>query len=770
VTPLAGAILIAAQQLAVTARLDRAEVPVGGTVVLTIEVSAEGNAPVTIEEPSAPGLTLVGRREQSRVEVEGGVPRRVTMRELTFQAQRPGLYVIEAPRVRQQAETATASPLTLRVTGTADSLVAGLDPPVRRLLQALPPPLEAPDEPVVSVAVSRDTAVPGQQVDVVTVAWIPRDVQQRLRGLPTLEEPEIRGAWTYHRPTPPGVALSRSLGGETYDLHVLHAAVFPLAAGTVEVGPARLTYELPVTGSILARALRQERRSEPASLTVVPPPDRRAPVGYRGAVASGLEIVVAQPDSELGVGEAASVAVELAGRGNPALWPEPEIEWPRALTAYPQGVSVTIDVADGILGGTRTFEYLVVADSAGTHRVAAEPYAYFDPDAGRFFAVEVRPLTFVTPSGARRAPPIVAPPPLTAGGDAPWALRVVGSIPRGAWPVVLLLPPILALAVRRWPRRRRDRPLPMGGDPSRLLHDFRLTLDLLVPGAADLPPDALTDALRAAGVESPLAGHAGRIRDRLRQSLYGPEGSPDADELAAEVEEVLRALGHAARPAGWIAGVLLILSLAPPLEAQSAERLYEAQAWRAAVDSFAARAEREPDVASHWLNLGSAALQQGDVARARTAWIRAARLAPRDPVVRQVLWSDVAGLDPLSAKIVGRQWATPAELWLAAAAFWCFGWLAWSFRLRGRVSAILVVLSLIAGGLGAWVHREAGRPIAIAAQSGTPVREAPYGPAAVRGDLDAGWAVEVRRTIGAWQLVRRGALVGWVRATELRAL
>jgi tetratricopeptide (TPR) repeat protein len=236
------------------------------------------------------------------------------------------------------------------------------------------------------------------------------------------------------------------------------------------------------------------------------------------------------------------------------------------------------------------------------------------------------------------------------------------------------------------------------------------------------------------------------------------------------VEEVLRALGHAARPAGWIAGILLIVSLAPPLAAQSAERLYEAQAWRAAVDSFAARAERAPDVASHWLNLGSAALQQGDVARARAAWIRAARLAPRDPVVRQVLWSDVAGLDPLSARIVGRRWATPAELWLAAAVFWCLGWLAWSFRLRPRVPAVMVALSLIAGGLGAWVQREAGRPIAIAAHSGTPVREAPYGPAAVRGDLDAGWAVEVRRTIRAWQLVRRGALVGWVRATELMEL
>src|SRR5204863_6971365 len=61
--------------------------------------------------------------------------------------------------------------------------------------------------------------------------------------------------------------------------------------------------------------------------------------------------------------------------------------------------------------------------------------------------------------------------------------------------------------------------------------------------------DGLAQALRAAGVESAVADHVKRLRDRLRAARYGPRGLGDAAELAAEIEQVLRVLG-AEGPAG----------------------------------------------------------------------------------------------------------------------------------------------------------------------------------------------------------------------------
>src|SRR5207248_2590238 len=76
--------------------------------------------------------------------------------------------------------------------------------------------------------------------------------------------------------------------------------------------------------------------------------------------------------------------------------------------------------------------------------------------------------------------------------------------------------------------------------------------------ARPLPP--LDRSARAAGVESAVADHVMRLRDRLRAARYGPRGLGDAAELAAELAQVLKVLD--AEPAGgrhrrWLVAVCL---------------------------------------------------------------------------------------------------------------------------------------------------------------------------------------------------------------------
>src|SRR5207253_2970432 len=69
-----------------------------------------------------------------------------------------------------------------------------------------------------------------------------------------------------------------------------------------------------------------------------------------------------------------------------------------------------------------------------------------------------------------------------------------------------------------------------------------------------------------AGVESAVADHVMRLRDRLRAARYGPRGLGDAAELAAELAQVLKVLD--AEPAGgrhrrWLVAVCLGHSSGP---------------------------------------------------------------------------------------------------------------------------------------------------------------------------------------------------------------
>src|SRR5207247_524195 len=133
------------------------------------------------------------------------------------------------------------------------------------------------------------------------------------------------------------------------------------------------------------------------------------------------------------------------------------------------------------------------------------------------------------------------------------------------------------------------------------------------------------------------------------------------------------------------------LLLAPPARAQrpSAEALYEAGALRAAADSFAARAAAEPQVAAHWYDLGATLYRAGADGKATAAWTLAARLAPRNAVVRRARRL-LPPPDAASESLLAVGPATPAEWWFAATLAW---WLACGLviaRRRARWPASVV--------------------------------------------------------------------------------
>jgi hypothetical protein len=317
----------------------------------------------------------------------------------------------------------------------------------------------------------------------------------------------------------------------------------------------------------------------------------------------------------------------------------------------------------------------------------------------------------------------------------------------------------------RTARRRAGEP---PGTVRALEAEFRTVLEALVPEATmrDAPVVAL--ALRAAGVEAPLAAHAARVRDRLRQARYGPAGATDAEELAAEADAVLRALTVGIRrrvPVRAAAMVLLGLAVASPGHAQTPEGLYEAGAVRAAADSFARRARREPQVAAHWYNLGLAWDRVGEGARAKAAWIRAGRLAPRNPAVRHALEQAArrtAGV--ADARLLP---VTPEEALLGAGLCWLLLWLAVAVRARRRFLVAWGTAALLLGTYGGAVHRAYREPAVLVAADQTPLREAPYGTAARSRTLDEGQVLRVERRWGRWVLVSRGAFRGWVLDREV---
>jgi hypothetical protein len=414
------------------------------------------------------------------------------------------------------------------------------------MLASMPPPAGAQNV-ALGITASPSTVMVGAPVDIVVAAWFPREIRLQLRTPPTLTDPDLRGAWVYPQPVPSGLAATRFVGGKWYDLYVLHAVVFPFTAGRMTIGRAKVAYSLPITYSFLSRELRHEVESAPVTVTVSAQPPAGRPRDFSGLAASGLRMQFEVTPRAVAVGEASTVNATLSGSGNVALWPEPQVRWPDDVRIYPGDVDVETKLENGRIVGTKRFTYLLVPDSAGVHSIRDVRLPYFNLDTHRYAELRAASVDVVAGEGSGEASRVAAraePPPLLIAEGRP-------TVPPFGWPLGVLLlvglgAPLGAAAAARGRGLlgifRRRPPPPTTRSLHGLHREFRAALRRLVPTAELREGDQLADALRAAGIDPALAAHAARVRDRLRRAIYGPRGPSDADELAAETQEVLRAL------------------------------------------------------------------------------------------------------------------------------------------------------------------------------------------------------------------------------------
>jgi hypothetical protein len=745
------------------ASVDQDRVPVGEELLYTVQAVSSSSDPMDLSVAPLNGFEIISRSERTEVAFSGG-PTRTTVLEIRLRALRPGRWQIGPARAVQGRLVGEAAAVIVDVEPGA-AAVAGpaMNPRLRALLDRAPPPPRG--KAAVALVVSAETVSVGEQVDVVTAAWFPRDLRVQLRRPPTLQPPVINGVWSYPQSAPAGIAATRNIGGSAYDLFVAHQVVFPLVPGTITVPSAMLKYSTPLALQFFSQEERFALSSPPETLAVRALPSVGRPAGFNGAVGSNVKLERRVTPQTAHAGEGVAVELSLTGEGNTALWPPPDVKWPRDARAYVDRVEEQVNTAAGRVGGIKTFRYLVVPDSAGPLTLPAVSYGYYDL-AARAYRVAGVPLASLPVSSEEPNASVALPPALLRAGSPPLAWRIVGTIPQWLWITFFLAPPLLIVA-RGWRRVRRPK---LVAAPVTGLRSAEERLDAVVRGLVPDPDQrsrtGIAAAVRAAGADLETATRIAAVRERLMARRYGPSIATAEDHaLIAEVEELVHRLGGSLR--GWRGRtVSLLLALCASgggvsAQAPAPEGLYESGALRAAAEGFGRRAELEPAVAAHWYNLGAAHYRLGAKGRATAAWVRARRLDPRESTIVRALRLTPPP-DAASGRLVWSAPVTPDELLLAGAVAWLVGWLGWVLRprLRDRWAMLLVFAALSTLGsvaLRAWY----ARPIAVVLDQ-TTLRLSPHGHAQAIGPLETGGAVQLLRRGPGWAMVRAGAAEGWV--------
>jgi hypothetical protein len=418
-------------------------------------------------------------------------------------------------------------------------------------------------------------------------------------------------------------------------------AYFPLNAGRFALKQSRVIVDVR-QGFLYAPETREMRSNSPR-LTVLPLPEANKPPGFRGAVGRYTMQAAVEPLT-VGAGEPVQIRMVISGVGNVKTIAAPRL--PQVLgaeTFSPTEESQT--TVDGeVVGGTKTFTYVLIPEREGVLEIPPITFSYFDPVARAYRNERTEPVQVrVLPSGAetpRGADPGALRPPRTgsSGSSLGW-VRSRGFL-------VLQLVPILAIAgVLLW-RRRRPCVNPAPGYLVRVRetatlsnHEVYAELDRIVR-AAMAEPSATPEV---------VSGRAAPLIERIRAARFAP-APPSASERAAIVREAEQVIAELfARRTTHAALFMFVLAFA-----QQPGPVVQ------------------PGDASGWYNLGNSYYNAGERGSAIWAWAQALQLEPRaDDVVHNLR---VAGsVEPIRVRpplaITADEWYLLAALlwWVAAA-------------------------------------------------------------------------------------------------------
>jgi tetratricopeptide (TPR) repeat protein len=659
------------------ARLEPPQVRVGGTATLSIEFQGAQDVPApTLADVDGLGLRYIGPATQVSI-MNGRMTASITHR-YAVTAAAAGRFAIGPITIPYQGTTLDAGTVTIRVLAAGTAAGANAPPTVpqgRQLRLALTAP--------------KTTVYLHERLPLAVKLWV-GDAR-----ISDLQYPQIPGDGFALEPFPEPTQRNERTAEGIFQTVELQTVLTPHRSGALTVGPATMAMNVvtaqrardPFFGSLFGGRRQQVTlESTPLVLDVLPLPEAGRPASFAGGVGR-FELDVTAAPLALGVGDPVTVTMAIRGQGNLEQVTAPSLAATDALRVYPVQ-QVKVEGTGTAATQARTFEQVVIPQTAGAVTLPALEFSYFDPDAGAYRTVTTAPIPLTVaardvdlsrPQVVGAVPAPVAPEEKLGRDivfikDDPGTLVPVGHrlYRRPLFWLLQPLPLLAWLGVVFYDRRRRR----LHGDAgyARFTRAGRAARHALAEAEA---------ALRAGDATGFHDRIAGTLRDYLAAKLGVPPGAVTADtvagrldgrripaDVAEEVRAVLVACEHVRfapdaaagdmphileRATAIVRAVERERRLAPPVVGLVLASLLAAgSGWAAAPDHPVAlffragelyTAEHYAEAAATYerilalglesgplhFNIGNAYFKDGDLGRAVLGYERARRLIPRDP-------------------------------------------------------------------------------------------------------------------------------------------
>lgn len=562
----------------VGASLDRNRTALGEQVVLSVLVTGECRDVRPPKLPQLPDFSVFGGGQSQRFSFVNGKVAAEHSFNFYLQPKRSGKFTIEPIEVVVDGVAFRTRELELEVTA-AGSAPPTVSPGTRDQGPSATSDAAGGDDAFVMLTVDRDSVVVGEQL-VLTFGFY-RATRMSAFESPEYTPPRTEGFW--REDLPPESHTSRVIRSRRYYVTEIQYALFPTRAGELVIEPATVRLPEDPFDAFLRRSAQPRRGARVLTtdrlLVRVAPLPQPAPVGFAGAVGSGLRLDASVDRREVDEGDAVTLRLRLQGMGHLPGMPAPQLDELDGFRIHDAGGGADSRPQNGKLTGSRVVERLLLPQRAGTLQIPSVRYVYFDTDRREYVTLRTQPIdlevraveggTTSVFAGGRRSEiellsrDILHIVPLGTSlrpwaGPLPerpvfWGLLVGPALVWGA-SAILARRRALALADPRRVRARRalgEATKILGSEGAaeqrvvRAVHGW--VADRFDRAAAGLTHDEVERLLRRSGVdESEVRAVAGLLA-RCDAARFAPSGSSDgtlvddARVLLSRLEEALGA-------------------------------------------------------------------------------------------------------------------------------------------------------------------------------------------------------------------------------------
>lgn len=226
-----------------------------------------------------------------------------------------------------------------------------------------------------------------------------------LSSVDSVTFPKLEGFWSEDIDSPTQLSGEpRIINGVPYRAYLLkRKALFPLKAGTLEIDPV----QADITTGYLFAGHKVHRKGNKVTLKVKPLP-QGAPKGFSTTNVGRWQLQMAATPHEVKLGEPVTVKVTLEGRGNVKNITLPRLNAPKSFKIYDPTTTDKVSTRNGIFGGRRTQEYLVVPQQTGEFTLESIEFPYFNPKSEQYEVARTEPISVRVVPGAGGAGAVAA--------------------------------------------------------------------------------------------------------------------------------------------------------------------------------------------------------------------------------------------------------------------------------------------------------------------------------------------------------------------------